>query len=318
MYSYHLTHFRVLRSLITINWTISSTSHFVCWRRRCASVCISVNDWRGVHFGQVHSCALCHTRPTAKRYDHYNRCQDWRQNTLRHPQGIRSKQLPAHLAICQHRGRVLVWSSTSTASIKTRSFGPNLSRYYVDAGLPCALSLSTCLLPLLYLNFILKIAAVQPGSLVVDICRRGAKVSVCRPASAMLFLKLTHLQIFTVFNRASLVPGAVACYSRRPRGISILRVFEPTEHFPNCCPTQVLCLICRYFDFEAAQGMDESQHRFSAVLTCYKVLCCHFAIAFTRTDRYRIPVAPEKGMWLNVKLRDWPSSLRALNKSKSV
>jgi hypothetical protein len=38
--------------------------------------------------------------------------------------------------------------------------------------------------------------------------------------------------------------------------------------FLNSSAAQVLCLICRYFDFEAAAGMDESQHRWAATIVC--------------------------------------------------
>jgi hypothetical protein len=40
----------------------------------------------------------------------------------------------------------------------------------------------------------------------------------------------------------------------------------PCTFFFNSSAAQVLCLVCRYFDFEAAAGMDESQHRWAATI----------------------------------------------------
>jgi hypothetical protein len=118
------------------------------------------------------------------------------------------------------------------------------------------------------------------------------------------FHKPMHLQFFAVFNRASFVLRAMASHARRPCGSPFPVFYSKYEHRSHHDFLQVLCLLCRYFDFEAASGMDESQHRCSSNML---FVCCTMDVgvrsSVTHQSRYRIPVAPEKGMWLNVKLR---------------
>ena len=114
-----------------------------------------------------------------------------------------------------------------------------------------------------------------------------------------------RVQIFAFFDGASLVPGTVARHPGGPSGRSFGGLFKQPRDLLmcvrvfRCCAFSAGILILR---LPRAWMKASTGYGSSLPFSVFTLFRDAFATS-TQILRYRIPVAPEKGLWLNVKLR---------------